>query len=254
MTVVFITGASSGIGAGLVGRFLSDGAQVYALARREDLLAELADRWSQHRGAFRYQVADVRNREALSAAVKDCQAQFGPIDILIANAGVSESSPAHLFSSQLYQDSFQTNFFGALYAFEAVLPAMLERGVGHLVGMGSLAGYRGLPEAGAYCASKSALLTAMESMRMDLRRFGITVSVITPGFIKSPMTDQNLYHMPFLQSEAKGVDKIYRAILAKRSILSFPFPLSTAAWWGRVFPVCVYDWVMAGRRNVKKTR
>ena len=237
--VVFITGGSSGLGLGLAKKFVSEGHNVMVGARRA-ISGDIAS-----------VVCDVRDKESVRAAVLACIEKFGRIDIAIANAGVSIPSPADQFVSQSVEESFQTNVMGAVYLFEAVLPDMLARGNGQLVSIASLAGYRGLPGAGAYSGSKAALMALTESLRIDLRKSGVAVSVINPGFIQTPMTDRNQYSMPFLLSLDAGVSRIFRAIVLRKKLYSFPFRLAIIVRIGRLLPAWLYDALIGHRKNIK---
>ncbi len=139
----------------------------------------------------------------------------------------------------------RVNYLGAVHAVGSVLPGMLDRDRGHLVGIGSLAGYRGLPRTAAYSASKAALYNFFESLRLDLRGTGVDVTVITPGYVRSEMTDKNEHSMPFLVEMDAAVDRMYRALRARKRLLTYPRPLSTLAWIGQVLPPRVYDWLAA---------
>ncbi|MSR88767.1 MAG: SDR family NAD(P)-dependent oxidoreductase [Candidatus Margulisbacteria bacterium] len=238
--VVFITGGSSGLGLGLAQKFVSQGYDVMVGARRA-LFGDIAS-----------VVCDVRDKESVRAAVLACVEKFGRIDIAIANAGVSSPSPADQLDSQTVEESFQTNVMGAVYLFEAVLPDMLARGDGQLVSIASLAGYRGLPGAGAYCGSKAALMALTESFRIDLRKSGVAVSVINPGFIKTPMTDRNQYSMPFLLTLDDGVTRIFKAIILRKKLYSFPFRLAIIVRIGRLLPAWLYDALIGHRKNIKQ--
>jgi len=139
----------------------------------------------------------------------------------------------------------RVNYLGAVHAVGAVLPGMLDRDRGHLVGIGSLAGYRGLPKTAGYSASKAAVFNFFESLRIDLRGTGVDVTVITPGYVRSEMTDQNEHWMPFLLEMDDAVDRMYRALRARKRLLTYPRPLSTLAWIGQLLPPRVYDWLAA---------
>ena len=237
--VVFITGGSSGIGLGLVRRFVRAGCRVTSAARRSCGEADLS------------LICDVTDKSSVRDAVEACEEKLGPIDIVIANAGIGHPSPGYALDSEIFERTFRTNVFGMLYVFEAVIPKMVERRQGQLVAISSLAAYRGLPEAGSYCASKAAVSSLTESLRLDLKRFGIAVTLVHPGYIKTPMTDRNRYVMPFLMETEKGVEKIYRAIVDQKSVVAFPWPLSMIVKSFRWWPVWLYDRVMAGRKNIK---
>ena len=252
MRVAFITGASSGLGRGMALRLARDGYAVAVAARRGDALETLvAEIESQGGRALALQL-DVTDRSATTRAVARCTAELGPVDLLIANAGMSIQTDARALSSEAVEQVMQVNFFGAVYAVEAVLPAMLERNAGQLVAVGSLAGYNGLPLTGAYSASKGALHNFFESVRLDLRGTGVDVTFITPGYVKSPMTDQNDHAMPFLQETDTAVNGMVEAIYRRVGLYTFPAPLAGLVWLAQVFPTGLYDAVASRVRRAKK--
>ena len=140
---------------------------------------------------------------------------------------------------------------GAVHLFDTVIPSMMAKQSGQLVSISSLAAYRGMPESGAYCASKAALSALTESVRQDLKPFGITCSLIHPGFIESAITSRNKFKMPFLLSTPKGALKIYHAICKKVPIYSFPLPMALAVRFTRVLPSWMFDWLLKGKRDLK---
>ncbi|MGE4170239.1 MAG: SDR family NAD(P)-dependent oxidoreductase [Candidatus Margulisiibacteriota bacterium] len=250
-TITVITGASSGLGEGLARRFATDGNPVVLLARRqENLDAIVADLRAQGHQVWGF-MCDVTNAKQQQAVIAQIEAEIGPIGCFVANAGISVSSPSAKFNVEVYEKTWATNVFGVLYGLEAVIPAMKKRGCGHIVTISSLAAYRGLPEAGAYCSSKAALTALSESLRVDLKPFGITVSVIHPGWIKTPLTDRNRYKMPFIMPLDKGVDVLYHHIRNKTPLAAFPQPLSTAVRLARLVPTWLYDLAVGKRRNKK---
>ncbi len=249
---VLITGASSGLGEGLVERFVRDGHTVIATARRGVLLEALASRLNAEcSGRCIPRVCDVQFEEEVSAVVAWAESEIGPLDVVIANAGISESTSAEHVQTALMERVLKTNILGVMYTFNAVIPYMVKRGAGHLVCMSSLAAYRGLPGAGAYCASKAAVSALTESYRLDLKRFGIDVTVLQPGWIQTPLTDRNAYSMPLRMSRHAGVDRLYRAIVCRRAVASFPWLLAMGVRLLWLLPACFYDAVMANRRNMK---
>ena len=135
----------------------------------------------------------------------------------------------------------RTNLFGAIYATEGVLPAMLERGQGQIVAISSVAGFQGIPMSAAYSASKGAMTNFFESLRLDLKPRGVAVTVITPGFVQTPLTDKNRHPMPFIMDLEPAVEKMTRAILKKKKSLAFPWPLAAVALAARNLPRPVFD-------------
>ncbi len=244
--VAAVTGASEGIGRALAVRLARQGSGVALLARRADLLEETARLVGEAGGRPIVAPCDVGDREAVAAALARAAAELGPVDLLVANAGIGFPTPGHKFDASAFERIQRVNVLGAAYAFEAVIPSMVERRSGHLVGLASLAGFLGAPGGAAYCASKASLMTLLESLRVDLAPRGIAVSTICPGFIRSAMTARNKFRMPFLMDLDPAADKIFRAILAKRRVYAFPWPLALAARLGRLVPRAVYDRAVGG--------
>lgn len=239
--VALITGASSGLGYGLARRLARKGYAVAAVARREEALEALAAEIREEGGRVWIGTADVAERDQVRAAVTGCEEALGPVDLFVANAGISARTGARNLSAEVVERVMRVNFLGAVYGVEAVVPGMLERGRGQLVAVGSLAGYGGLPLTAAYSASKGALHNFFESLRLDLRGTGVDVTIITPGYVRSPMTDVNDHPMPFLVDTDDAVDRMVRAILRRDALLSFPLPMAAFAWIAQALPSGLYD-------------
>jgi NADP-dependent 3-hydroxy acid dehydrogenase YdfG len=248
---VFITGASSGIGAALAVELGKRGARIALLARRADELQKIAAEIEKANGEALPLACDVRDAEAVREAVRQAQARFGAIDILIANAGVGGSAAVENLRAADVERVIAVNFLGAVNSVIAVLPQMLERRSGQLVAISSLAGSRGLPKSAAYCASKAAMSAFFESLRVDLRGNGIAVTTIYPGFIKTPLTAGRQAKMPFLLELDDATQRIIRAIETRRRSYWFPFPLSTLVRAMRFTPDAVYDFLI-GRASYRE--
>lgn len=222
--VVFITGASSGLGRELALQIAAKGGKLGLFARRQELLASLVeDVQTRVPGAVaHYYVCDVADRASVLDAMARASVELGAADLLIANAGIGYPIKAKRFDSARAAAIYQVNVFGMLHAIEAVLPAMLQRGRGHIVGISSLASYRSYPESHAYCASKSAVSAQLEGLRMELAPQGVAVTTICPGFIKTEMTAGNTIKMPFLMECSAAVARIIGAIERKERVYSFP--------------------------------
>src|SRR5439155_13857663 len=150
-------------------------------------------------------------------------AQVGPVDLLIANAGVGMPTKLEPMNVADIEEMFRVNTLGVVYAIEAVLPGMLQRGHGHLAAVSSLAAYKGMPGESAYCASKAAINIYMEGLRIQLRSRGIYVTTVCPGFVDTPMTQVNEFKMPWLWSADKAARKIVRALEQRRKVYNFPW-------------------------------
>jgi NAD(P)-dependent dehydrogenase (short-subunit alcohol dehydrogenase family) len=214
---VWVTGASSGIGLAVARRYAEAGHEVIVSARRQSMLAELAA------GLPAWPVAlDVTDPGAVRAAVELIERERGPIDLAILNAGTYVPMAARDFSIELATRLMSVNYFGLCHALEALLPVMRARGRGHIAAMSSLAGYCGLPYAGPYSASKSAVYRLCESLAPELAREGIRLSVINPGFVRTPLTDRNEFPMPWLVDAGTAAQRIEAGLAAGRFEVRFP--------------------------------
>ena len=243
--VVLITGASSGIGKGVALEVAARGAHPGLLARREELLKEIVEE-ARAKGVKAIAVAaDVRDAKAVREAADRVRAELGPIDILIANAGIGTSDHALQLTPEHAANVIGINVLGAVNSVAAVLPEMVERKRGRLVAISSLAAYRGLAKSAAYCSSKAALSSYFESLRIDLRDSGVGVTIIHPGFIKTPLTAGREAKMPYLMELDEGVKKIVSAIEREKKSYAFPWQLATIVRAGLIMPAAMYDWIAA---------
>jgi short-subunit dehydrogenase len=248
---VFLTGASSGIGAALARCYADRGAQLGLFARRQDALAAIAA--SLAPASPELYSGDVRDEAALRRAAADFTARYGPADVVVANAGISRGTQTdYVEDNPVFRATFETNVLGMLHTFQPFLPSMRSAGKGKLVGIASVAGFRGLPGAGAYSASKAAAINYLESLRVELAGSGVQVITICPGYVATPMTAANPYPMPFLLSAPRAATLIVRAIAGGRRFYVLPWQMR---WGGRVFsilPRALFDRLM--RRAVRKPR
>ncbi len=238
-----ITGASSGLGRGMALEIAARGGQLGLLARREDLLKEIVAETRNVKAV--YATADVRDAKAVREAADRFRKELGPIDILIANAGIGTADHAVSLTPEHAANVIGINVLGAINSVAAVLPEMVERNQGRLVAISSLAAYRGLAKSAAYCASKAALSAYFESLRIDLRRTGIGVTTIHPGFIKTDLTAGRHSKMPYLMELDVGVKKIVGAIEREKKIYTFPWQLATIVRATMMMPPAIYDWIAA---------
>jgi short-subunit dehydrogenase len=241
---VFITGASSGIGEALARHYASRGAALGLFARRAGELRRVADSLAPARVAT--YAGDVRDADALARAARDFIERFGPPSIVIANAGVSRGTKTdHAEDLSAFQSVFETNVMGVVNAFQPFLAPMRAARRGTLVGIASIAGFRGLPGSGAYSASKAAAIRYLESLRVELVGSGVAVVTVCPGYIATPMTAQNPYRMPFLMQPDVAARKIARAIDARRRFYVLPWQMALAGRALRMLPRPLYDRVFA---------
>jgi short-subunit dehydrogenase len=245
--VVFITGASSGIGRSLAVELGRKGASMGLLARRVEILGEIVKEVEEAGGSALALPADVRDAEAVRVAADQLREKFGRVDVLVANAGVGVTTDAKDLQAKEVADVIGINVLGAVNSVTAVLPEMIEQGSGQLVAISSLAAYRGLPKSGAYCASKAALSAFFESLRVDLLKSGVNVTIIHPGFIKTPLTAGRHAQMPYLMELDDAIKKIIRAIEAGKKSYAFPWQLATISRVGMLLPPNLYDRIIAKR-------
>lgn len=238
---VWLTGASSGIGESLVYELAQRGAKVAITARRADVLEALRSSVRQKGGIVECFPGDVRDLAEMKRIVAEIERSLGPIDVAIPNAGTHIFTVPEQFNSQEYLDLMELNFGGTLRCIEAVLPTMLQRGAGRIAPVASLAGYRGLPRAAAYGASKAAMIHFLESIRFHLVRRGIVISIVNPGFVKTPLTDKNDFKMPFLVDAPRAAQIICDGIERGKREIAFPFPFNWVLKVARVLPAPVYE-------------
>jgi NAD(P)-dependent dehydrogenase (short-subunit alcohol dehydrogenase family) len=247
---VFITGASSGIGAALAAHYAGQGAVLGLCARR---LAQTQALLSDLGGMGSCYEVDVTDAPTLQAAAADFIRRFGVPDIVIANAGIGAGTltenPEDL---SVFRRIMDTNVFGMPVTFQPFVEAMRERASGTLVGIASVAAFRGLPGGGAYSASKSAAVTYLESLRVELHASGVSVVTICPGYIRTPLTAQNRYRMPFLIDADDAARRMARVIAARRSFAVIPWQMALVGFVLRRLPRWLYDRLFA--RAPRKAR
>jgi short-subunit dehydrogenase len=247
--VVLVTGAAGGIGRALCLRLGRDGARLALVDRNESALEKLQQELKAAGIRCASAVADVRVRDDIRAAVEKLRADLGPVDILVAGAGLCGFSVLDDLKVPQLVEIVEVNFLGVVYAIEAVLPEMLSRGSGQIVGIASLAAVRALPFESAYCASKAALATYLESLRPPLRRRGVKVTTVFPGFVRTPLLENLLASSG--ASAPRGVvepeaaaEIITSAIRRGRRVSCFPWSTSRLVHASRWLPPAVYDWIM----------
>ena len=246
--LVFITGASSGIGQALASRYHQAGWRLALAARRTGEI----DEWARAQGvpSGRYVVygADVSDPDSIVAAGRACLDRQGVPDAVIANAGISIGvDTAAREDIDVIARTFATNNVGLAATFHPFVEAMARRGSGALVGIASVAGIRGLPGHGAYCASKAGVISYCESLRGELRASGVKVVTICPGYIDTPLTRQNRYGMPFLMKPEDFAERAFRAIAAGASYRVIPWQMGIVARLLRLLPNWLFDRLLAGR-------
>ena len=257
--VVLITGASSGIGRGLTLELARRGAKLGLVARRKNVLDEIireigGDQSANGdaRSANVLAIAgDVQDAESMRAAAEQLHSQFGKIDVLIANAGIGGNDDPTRLDATKFANVINTNVIGVSHSVAAVVPDMVKRGSGQLVVISSLAAYRGLPKSAAYCASKAAVSAMFESLRLDLKPDGIDVTIIHPGFIKTPLTAGRQAKLPWFLELEPAVKKMVSAIEKRKESYAFPWQLATIVRSGMIMPNALYDWI-ANRNSFRE--
>ena len=246
--LVFITGASSGIGQALALRFARAGYRLALVARRTSEINAWASAHSISASSYRIYSVDVAVMDSIITAGQACMAAQGLPDVVIANAGVSIGMDSRMREDlAVMQLTFATNNLGVAATFHPFLAAMVGRGSGTLVGVASVAGIRGLPGHGAYCASKAAVIAYCESLRGELRADGLKVVTICPGYIDTPLTRKNSYGMPFLMPAEAFAEKAFAAVEAGSSYKVIPWQMGVVAKLLRLLPNAALDLVLKGR-------
>lgn len=240
---VIITGASSGIGEALAHEYAKQGAQLGLIARRADLLAKLKNTLPTTVAVY---PADVRDAKALQQAAADFISRMGCPDIVIANAGISHGTLTEEAEDlEAFQKILDTNVMGMVKTFQPFLAPMRAQMRGTLVGIASVAGVRGMPGAGAYSASKSAAISYLESLRVELQGSGVNVLTVCPGYIATPMTANNPYPMPFIMSAGAAAQKIIHATEQGCSYLVMPWQMALLSRILKILPNFIYDRIFA---------
>jgi NAD(P)-dependent dehydrogenase (short-subunit alcohol dehydrogenase family) len=218
---VWITGASSGIGRAVALRYARAGAVVAASARSAEALAALAAS-PEAAGRIRPYPVDVADRAAMRATVVRIEAELGAIDLVVLNAGTHEPVDARNFDAAVFDRLFAVNLAGTVNGLDAILPRLVERRAGHVAIVASVAGYGGLPTAAAYGATKAALINLAEALKFDLDPVGVHVSLVNPGFVRTPLTDRNPFRMPALMEVDDAADALVRGLARGGFEVSFP--------------------------------
>lgn len=246
--LVFITGASSGIGQALAERYHRAGYRLALVARRTSEVEQWARACNLSTSSYEIYSADVSVIDSIVAAGQECLQRQGLPDVVIANAGISVGMDTAVRSDlDVLVRTLATNNVGLAATFHPFVAGMVARGSGTLVGVASVAGIRGLPGHGAYCASKAGVIGYCESLRGELRPHGVRVVTIAPGYIDTPLTRQNRYRMPFLMQAGDFADQAFRTIAAGASYRVIPWQMGVVAKLLRLLPNPVFDRLLAGR-------
>lgn len=251
--LVFITGASSGIGQALATRFHAAGYRLALVARRGAELQAWVDAQGWDAARCAVYAADVRDVASIVAVGAACIAAQGLPEVVIANAGISIGIDTAVAADlEVMRATYETNNLGMAATFHPFVAAMTARGSGRLVGIASVTGIRGLPGHGAYCSSKAAVISYCESLRGELRASGVRVVTVLPGYVDTPLTRGNRYAMPFLLSAETFADRAFRAIEAGVSYRVIPWQMGVVAKLLRLLPNPLFDRLLAGRPRKRR--
>ena len=235
--VIWITGASSGIGRALAIKFANEGWIVAASARRENLLQEL-NKINENIYSF---PLDVTNIDGCKKVFKDIIEKFNDVEISIFGTGIHDPKSEKEFNLEKIRKIMEVNYFGTMNSINSVYSFYNDKKSGQISIISSVAGYRGLPAAGGYCASKSALTSFAESLHFEMKRKNVRVSLVSPGFIKTPMTDQNDFPMPMIKSPEFAAEQIYTGLINKKSFeIHFPKIFTYFLKFLRILPNSIY--------------
>jgi len=251
--VVLVTGAANGIGKDITKLIDRLGCKKIILVDiDQDGLNEVSRNLKTHSISFKVDLSKAvkENKDFLLSMKQEI------VDIVICNAGLGGINPGDQYDEEINRKLMSVNFFGTTGILSLVLPSMLERKSGHIVGVASLAGLRGMPQAASYSASKAAQITFLESMRLDMKPYNIKVTTILPGFIKTKMADHNEFKMPFMLSSEKTAMKVISSIMRDKKTVYFPFPMNILSLLNKFLPVWLYDRVIllinpATKKNAK---
>lgn len=217
---IWIVGASQGIGEALALHAARAGAQVAISARSEDKLKAVAAK--DPKGRIQPFPCDVTDADSVAKAVAAIEEVMGPIETAVLNAGTHKETPVDDFHAADVERIFGLNVFGIATALEVLMPKMVARKSGRLALVSSVAGYRGLPKAAAYCGSKAAVIAMAESLKAELDGRGVVMQVICPGFVRTPLTDQNDFDMPYLMEPEDAAERIWDGLKSDRFEIAFP--------------------------------
>ncbi len=221
---ILLTGASSGIGYQLAAALAKENCKLAILARRTEKLNEIVQTYSTPQNTILPITCDVSRKEEVNAAVNNVLQKFGTIDVLILNAGTSSRTDAEDFSADKGEEIISVNLTSNFYFLEKLIPHFIEKKSGMIAGVSSLADTRGYPRSGFYNASKAGFSKLLESLRIELKAHNIRVITVRPGFVRTPMTDKNEFHMPFLMEPEKAAQIIINGIKKEKRTIQFPLP------------------------------
>ena len=240
---ILITGATSGIGRALAYEYAQRGARMILLARRLDLLRQVTEELKIHGTDAEYVQCDVRVMDQMRSAISFAEEKLGSIDLAILNAGIGEPEWIREFKSEELKKVFEVNLFGIAHALELLIPIMRKQGFGIIAGVSSMSDNRGFPGSASYTASKAAATLLLESARVELKKYGIDVVTIRPGFVRSEMTAKNEFYMPLLMQTEKAARIIAQGIEKRKPLIQFPYRLVFLTEMIRLLPIRIFDYL-----------
>jgi short-subunit dehydrogenase len=243
---ILLTGASSGIGFELSKLLAKEKVQLALLARRENVLYQLAEDLKNSGSEILPMKCDVSKKDETREAYLNIKSRFGPVDIAIFNSGLAYRAGVDHFNVDAAREIFDVNVFGLLNFMEVLLPDFRHRKEGIIVGISSLSDCRGFPRSGFYNASKAAMTFLLESLRIELKKYNIKVLTVKPGFVQTQMTEGNAYHMPFLMPVDKAAGIIIKGIKKEKKLIQFPLPTVLSTKLLKVMPDFMFE-MLAGR-------
>ena len=249
---ILITGASSGIGYQLAKDLVKQGANLALLARRKNIIDNLAEESKSFPSKIITAFCNVTSKESVKEAFDFVKKEFENIDIAILNSGASYRMKVEDFNSDHIEEIFNVNLIGMIYCLNELIPDFIKNKNGCIVGNSSLSEVRGFPGSAAYASSKAAVSTFLESIRIELKKYNVKVITIKPGFIKTPMTDKNEFHMPFLMEVEKASQIILKGIKKEKDIIQFPLPTVLGAKFLRIIPDKLFNYFFSLTLPAKK--
>jgi short-subunit dehydrogenase len=234
--VVWVTGASTGIGAEIARQLAGQGVRVAASARSAEKLAALGENITPF-------PLDVTDEAAVAATFAAIEHKMGKVDLIIAGAGTYTPASAADFQTSMFRQMYEVNYLGVINVLAAVLPVLRARRGGHVSWIASVSGYRGLPKAAAYGPTKAALINLAESLKPELDRDGVKVSVINPGFVRTPMTAVNDFEMPFLMEPVDAARATIEGLAKGKFEVAYPKPFVAILKFGRLLPYRLFFWI-----------
>lgn len=242
---IILTGASSGIGYELAKQLAKEGVNLALLARRKNVLDSLAEELKKYHSQIITVECDVSDKNSVHNAFNEVKERFEHIDIVILNSGTSARNNIQNLDTTKADNVYGVNILGLIYCIKEILPDFIQRKEGCIVGVSSLSDVRGFPKSGIYTSSKAAASTFLESIRVELKKYNLKVITVKPGFVRTPMTDKNEFHMPFLMNVEKAAKIIIKGIKNEKRVIQFPIPIVLATKIIRIMPDFLFDFLFS---------